>query len=57
MKAGFMRNKQIDVKNAIKAANFDGEPTFDQVRQSLKRWSSLIPNCNILYIMWSILKK
>ena len=32
-----MRNKQIDVKNAIKAANFDGEATFDQVRQQLKR--------------------
>ena len=36
-KAGFMRNKQIDVRNAIKIANVEGEITFDVVRQILKR--------------------
>ena len=32
-----MRNKLIDIENALKLANADGEVTYEEVRQNLKK--------------------
>ena len=35
-----MRDKMIDIENAIKLANADGIVTYEEIRAELKKWVS-----------------
>ena len=37
-----MRDKMIDIENAIKIANSDGVVTYEELRQDLKRYFNIL---------------
>ena len=45
------RNKNIDIETAVKLATSQGNVTYDEIRQNLKKWDITVYNNNNKYVI------